>query len=160
MKIVVMLLIFLSLVVVPVGSAYGASQSDIEKGRKLILLSGCNDCHTLGYPEQSGKIPQKDWLAGSPVGWKGPWGTTYATNLRLYFHEISADEWVELARAMRARPTMPWWVFKEMNDSNLRYMYHFIKSLGPKGKPVPEALPPGERSNPPYYELVLPTAPK
>ncbi|WP_372906389.1 hypothetical protein [Rhodohalobacter sp.] len=34
-----------------------------------------------------GNIPEEEWLAGSPMGWQGPWRTTYASNLRLRVQE-------------------------------------------------------------------------
>lgn len=47
----------------------------IEKGRRLVRIAGCNDCHTPGYSQMEGNLPEKDWLLGSDVGFKGPWGT-------------------------------------------------------------------------------------
>ena len=55
-----------------------------DRARYVIKIAGCNDCHTTGYAEAAGKIPEKDWLKGDSMGWRGPWGTTYASNLRLY----------------------------------------------------------------------------
>src|SRR5688572_14743607 len=49
----------------------------IDRGRYLVQVSGCNDCHTRGYAEKAGKIDEKDWLLGDVLGWQGPWGTTY-----------------------------------------------------------------------------------
>ena len=55
----------------------------VARGRYLIAIAGCNDCHTPNYPQSGGKTPEKDWLTGDALGWRGPWGTTYAPNLRL-----------------------------------------------------------------------------
>ncbi|MDH4245230.1 MAG: hypothetical protein OEV38_15905, partial [Nitrospira sp.] len=60
-----------------------------ERGRYLIKIAGCNDCHTTSYAEAAGKIPEQDWLKGDSIGWRGPWGTTYASNLRLYMQNLS-----------------------------------------------------------------------
>lgn len=56
---------------------------DVLRGRYLVQVVGRNDCHTQGYPEAGGKVDEKLWLSGSTLGWRGPWGTTYAVNLRL-----------------------------------------------------------------------------
>jgi mono/diheme cytochrome c family protein len=56
----------------------------VERGRYLIKIGGCNDCHTAGYAPAGGKVPESQWLTGDALCWRGPWGTTYATNLRLY----------------------------------------------------------------------------
>ncbi len=80
----------------------------IERGRYLARIAGCNDCHTPNYAQSGGTVPEKDWLIGDHLGWRGPWETTYPTNLRLYMHNLSEDQWVEAARAVRLRPPMPW----------------------------------------------------
>ena len=46
-------------------------------------VASCNDCHTPGYMQKGGAVPVGEWLTGTPVGYQGPWGTTYAANLRL-----------------------------------------------------------------------------
>ena len=39
----------------------------LERGRYLVVIGGCNDCHTAGYPEQGGKVPEGEWLKGARV---------------------------------------------------------------------------------------------
>lgn len=55
-----------------------------ERRRYLVKITGCNGCHTPGYAETGGKVPEKEWLAGDSMGWRGPLGATYASNLRLH----------------------------------------------------------------------------
>ena len=43
-----------------------------ERGRYLVKITGCNDCHTPGYAETGGKIPEKDWLTGDSRAGEGP----------------------------------------------------------------------------------------
>src|SRR3954466_12863196 len=70
-----------------------ASQKDsIERGRYIAKVAGCNDCHTPGYAMTGGQVPEKDWLVGDHLGWKGPWGTTYPANLRMSLANISEDD--------------------------------------------------------------------
>lgn len=59
----------------------------------LVQIGGCNDCHTPGYPQTGGNVPLPQWLTGVPVGYRGPWGTTYASNLRLYVDPMSEHDW-------------------------------------------------------------------
>ncbi len=94
-------------------SAADAPQSSagIERGRYLVTIGGCNDCHTAGYLEQGGTTPESQWLTGSPVGYQGPWGTTYAANLRLVAGRMTEAEWVAHARKERL-PPMPWFNVK------------------------------------------------
>lgn len=125
--------------------APSASQkASIERGRYLIKIAGCNDCHTAGYGMAGGQVPEKDWLQGDALGWQGPWGTTYAVNLRLHFSQRSEKQWLQEARAMKARPPMPWFVFRDMSDADLRAIYAYIRHAGPAGQPAPAYVPPGQ----------------
>ena len=45
--------------------------TEIEAGRYLITVGGCNDCHTDGYLQTEGNIPEDNWLTGSKIGWRG-----------------------------------------------------------------------------------------
>src|SRR5438270_13522633 len=61
-----------------------AGSDQISRGRYLLTVGNCNDCHTAEFAPKDGKVPEKDWLMGSgPLGFHGPWGTTYPTNLRI-----------------------------------------------------------------------------
>jgi len=129
------------------------ADSQIEAGRYLVVLSGCNDCHTNGYLMNEGKVPEADWLTGSPVGWQGPWGTTYPPNLRLRVQEMTEDEWVEQLRTRTGLPPMPWMNVNKMSDHDARAIYAYIKSLGPKGEKMPLAIAPGVMPQTPYLSL-------
>lgn len=125
----------------------------IEKGRYLISISGCNDCHTPGYPESGGTLPTTAWLTSNPVGFQGPWGTTYPKNLRLLMQSVSADEWLKKART-EMRPPMPWFALRDLKDDDLLAIYHFVRSLGPAGDTAPAYSPPGQAVSTPYFEFV------
>ncbi len=138
-------------------AAEGAEQAvptqAIERGRYVVATSGCNDCHTPGYPESGGTLPVNEWLTGAPVGFQGPWGTTYPTNLRLLVQQISEQEWLAKARKPM-RPPMPWFSMRDMNDADLQAIYHFLRSLGPSGKPAPAYAEPGEAVTTPYIDFM------
>ncbi|SRR6266498_686276 len=44
-------------------SAKTATDKETERGRYVVAISGCNDCHTPGFLLNGGKTPEKDWLA-------------------------------------------------------------------------------------------------
>ncbi|HEX6007905.1 MAG TPA: c-type cytochrome [Burkholderiales bacterium] len=137
-------------------TASAASPDDkatLARGKYLVATSGCNDCHTAGYPESGGRVPEAEWLTGSPVGFTGPWGTTYPANLRLTVQALSEDAWMMRARS-ELRPPMPWFSLRDMTDSDLRAMYRYIRSLGPKGGMAPAYVPPGSKVATPYIEFV------
>ena len=124
-----------------------------DRARYVIKIAGCNDCHTTGYAEAAGKIPEKDWLKGDAVGWRGPWGTTYASNLRLYMQKLSEAQWIKISRSVEFRPPMPWFVLREMTEQDLRAVYRFIRNLGPAGEPAPAYLPPDQEPPKPYIQF-------
>jgi mono/diheme cytochrome c family protein len=134
-----------------------ASAADLARGKYLVRIAGCNDCHTPGYLQTDGEVEEKLWLTGSPLGWRGPWGTTYASNLRLVLQSLSEEQWLKYARAPR-RPPMPWFNLAAMSDRDLRAIYAFVRKLGPTGEPAPAYLPPDQEPKPPF--VTFPAPPK
>ena len=133
-----------------------APNASIERGRYLAKVAGCNDCHTANYAQSGGNVPEKDWLTGDHVGWQGPWGTTYPSNLRLALGKISEDEWVKLAKTAQYRPPMPWFALRDMTEQDLRALHRFVKALGPAGQPAPAYLPPGIEAKGPVITFPAP----
>src|SRR5262245_1252097 len=76
----------------------------IDRGRYVARTAACNDCHTPGYIEAAGNVPEESWLIGNTLGWSGDWGTTYPPNLRLYMQRVTEDEWVQIAHSVQLRP--------------------------------------------------------
>jgi len=131
----------------------------VARGRYLAKIAGCNDCHTSRYAETAGAVPEADWLTGDSLGWRGPWGTTYAINLRLYMNGMTEAQWLAVARALRSRPPMPWFALRDMTDEDLRAIYQFVRSLGPRGTAAPAYVPPGEEPRTPYIRFPEPPKP-
>lgn len=128
----------------------------LDRGRYLVRIAGCNDCHTPGYEEAAGNIPESQWLTGDRLGTRGPWGTTYPPNLRMYMQKLTEAQWLATARGLKARPPMPWFNIRIMSDTDLRAIYALIRHLGPAGQPAPAYLAPDKEPPPPYIQLVLP----
>jgi mono/diheme cytochrome c family protein len=122
----------------------------VERGRYLVRIAGCNDCHTPGYMQAEGKVDEKLWLTGDAFGWRGPWGTTYATNLRLFVNNLSQAQWLKHVDTMRPRPPMPWFNVQAMTVNDRKAIYAYLKAMGPAGQPAPGALPPGKQPPQPY----------
>ena len=122
----------------------------VERGRYLTKITGCNDCHTPGYLLSEGKVSENLWLTGDKFGWRGPWGTTYGSNLRLFVKGMTEKEWVAIARTLVRRPTMPWFNLNAMNEQDLKAIYQFIRYLGPSGEPAPAYVPPDQEPKTPY----------
>lgn len=125
----------------------------IERGRYMVLVGHCNNCHTAGYMQAAGKVPETQWLMGSPLGWRSKTGTTYASNLRLFFAALPEDAWVKVARTIETRPPMPYWSLRDTSDDDLRAIYRYVRSLAPLGAPAPSFLPPDREPPRPYHQL-------
>ena len=87
------------------GDSTNHAQTPVERGKYLVLVGGCNDCHTPWVPDgHGGAMPdQSHLLSGSPANmvvsspkldmpwmaaatatmtaWSGPWGVSYSANL-------------------------------------------------------------------------------
>ena len=135
------------------------TQDPLARGEYLVKLGGCNDCHTPGYAESGGQLAKATWLTGSPLGYNGPWGTTYPTNLRLRMQEMTEAQWMDYSANLRTRPPMPDFTVRMMTAQDRRDMYRFIRSLGGAGQPAPDALPPGKTPPLPVFSLHLPAMP-
>jgi mono/diheme cytochrome c family protein len=127
-----------------------AGFSQIARGRYIARIAGCNDCHTPGYTQSGGEVPEARWLMGNSLGFRGAWGTTYPANLRLFMHSVSEEQWVSLARAAQSRSPMPWFTLREMSEADLRALYQFVRHLGPAGKAAQAYLSPDQEPEQPY----------
>jgi hypothetical protein len=130
----------------PAGGPAVAAASMEQAGEYLTIAGSCNDCHTQGWAETQGKVPPAERFAGLDVGFRGPWGTSYGKNLRTVVQRQSEDHWVEVLKTSDGgdgKPPMPWWNTKQLSERDLRAMYRYIKSLGPRPNGVPRSLPPG-----------------
>ncbi|MCF6101423.1 cytochrome c [Mesorhizobium muleiense] len=136
-----------------------AATDSIERGRYLAKIGGCNDCHTPNYLEKAGNVPEDRWLIGDSLGFNGPWGTTYPTNLRQLLRTMSEDEWVKSARTIETRPPMPWFNLRAMTEADLRAIHRYVLSLPADDTPVPDYVPPGRPPKTPHIVFV-PQAPK
>ena len=93
------------ILLVAAGIAASNGNGRIERGKYLVSIVGCNDCHTplkmgpkgpepdmsrylSGHPEQMGALsavaPRGPWLwagAATNTAYSGPWGISYSANL-------------------------------------------------------------------------------
>lgn len=153
-------LLALGAVVLAAGDA-AAGEVSVKRGEQVSITSGCHDCHTAGYNETGGKIDPAAALKGTPLGWQGPWGTTYAANLRLIAKDKgSEDGFVQYLKTFQARPPMPSFNVHAMDESDMRSLYQYIVSLGEPGEAMPDFVPPGQEPKTPYIVIAPPIMPK
>ena len=123
-----------------------------EAGRYMVVFALCNDCHTAGWLP-AGDVPEEQWLLGNPVGYEGPWGMTFPSNLRLRAQEWTEEQWVQTLRTRRALDPMPWIAVNAMSEKDARALYRYARRLGPGGQPMPASIAPGEPLTEPYTTL-------
>lgn len=127
-----------------------AGDVSVEEGQRVATIGGCHDCHTEGFAISGGQIDPENALRGSAVGFQGPWGTTYPTNLRLTLAKMSEDEFIDYGHSFKTRPPMPWFNVHAMKDDELRSFYRYVRSLGEPGMPAPEYVEPGAQPITPF----------
>ncbi|MET3925267.1 c-type cytochrome [Devosia sp. 2618] len=131
-----------------------AQDVSVEKGARIAKIGGCHDCHTPGYSEANGVLDPAVALIGSPVGYQGPWGTTYAVNLRIEAAKYSETQFIDYLKHFETMPPMPWFNVHELDESEIRSLHQYILSLGAPGDPAPTYVPPGVKPTTPYIVFV------
>lgn len=138
----------------------------MKRGQYLVNTMGCNDCHTPGT--LFGAPDFKRALGGSEVGWKGPWGISFARNLtpdpETGLGYWSADELTKFLRTgnkpdgKQALPPMPWPNTAQMSDADMTAMVTYLMNAPIVKHKVPDALPPGQDYNGPVIVMPAPGA--
>ena len=136
----------------PDGKPAIAADNVNDVGRYLAVFALCNDCHTAGWLP-AGDVPENMWMAGNPVGYEGPWGITFPSNLRLKVQEWSEEQWVATLRTRRALDPMPLIAVNQMAEKDSRAFYRYLRNLGPIGEEMPDPIPPGAPRSEPYTTL-------
>lgn len=135
------------------GVRAGAAEDQVARGRYLVSLGGCQDCHTPG--NFLGKRDLKRTLAGSEVGFDIPnLGVFYGPNLtpdkKTGLGKWSAEQ---IAAAITTgkmpdgrilAPAMPWRDFAALTKRDALAIAAYLKSLPPIENQVPGPFGPDE----------------
>jgi hypothetical protein len=101
--------------------------TSIDAGRYLVIVTGCNHCHTQGWEQSDGHTPQSQWLLGSHA--PGPGGQA-SPNLRAIVASMPRSGFIALLR--RKQPPgqqMPFFNVRMMSNADLNAIYDFTRSL-------------------------------
>jgi len=143
-----------------VAQANEPATPNADYGKTVSIIGGCQDCHTADYGQKGGVINPDTALAGNPVGYQGPWGTTYAVNLRLLAASAAnEDAWVQFLQTFTALPPMPFYNVHALDEIQMRSLYEYISTLKPLGDPAPVYVPPGQKPISPYNVFAPPVMP-
>ena len=137
-----------------------------ERGKYLVTVMGCGDCHTPGT--LYGGPNMSRYLAGSELGWTGPWGVVCARNLTSD-PETGLGKWTveQIAHAIRTgnrpdgrqlAPIMPWMNFANLTDSDATAIASYLKTVPAVSHKVPEPVPPGQTPSGPALVFPPPSA--
>jgi mono/diheme cytochrome c family protein len=140
-----------------VTSTHVVGKSKEEIGKYITQIAGCHDCHTPGIMQgkELKDVGEAQWFTGSPLGFNGPWGTSYAPNLRLKVGPYNNDAmFIAAMRKRNDRPPMPWAALHAMTDEDLGAVFAYLKALGPSGVAMPEPLPVGKQPPQPFIVMV------
>ena len=149
-----------------------------ERGKYLVTIGGCNDCHTplkmgpkgpepdmarmlSGHPESfeisAGTTPESEkWMvtmAATGTAFSGPWGVSFAANLTpdqntglgiwtedMFIGAIRTGKHMGVSRDIL--PPMPWPMYRNATDEDLKSIFAFLRSIRPIHNRVPTPLPP------------------
>lgn len=117
----------------------------LKWGEYLVQLGGCQSCHT---PQSRGQA-----IAGMAFGggqaFQGPWGTVSAANITPNPSGISYYDETLFIQALRTgyvkarelKAIMPYGVYGNLTDDDLKAMYAYLRTLAPVTHRVDNSLP-------------------
>ncbi len=122
-----------------------ADDAQVARGRYLVSIAGCSDCHTPGG--MLGAPDMKRYLGGSDVGFSIPTQGVFVGQNLTPDKETGLGQWTdaEIVTAIRKgkRPdgselsgVMPWESFSRLTDEDALAIAAFLKSLPPVSNKV------------------------
>ena len=150
-------------------SLSGAFATDpaVERGKYLVNIAGCNDCHTPGY--FLGKPDMARFLGGSDVGFEIPGlGVFHGPNLTPD-KETGLGGWTDaqvitaLQKGARPdgrmlAPIMPSHAFANLTPQDAQAIVAFLRSIPPVKNKVPGPFGPTEQPSGFVMKIVPPGA--
>ncbi len=107
----------------------------VERGKYLVNIAGCSDCHT---PQKKGQdIPGLEFAGGTIL--EGPWGRVASANITPDASGISYYDEVMFLKTMRTgyvkareiNQIMGWWHYRNLTDDDLKAMFAYLRTLKP-----------------------------
>ena len=153
---------------IAISDAAVAQDAQVRRGKYLVTIAGCNDCHTPGY--FFGKPDMARFLGGSEVGFEIPGlGVFHGPNLTPD-PETGLGNWTkeEIAHAVTRgirpdgrilAPIMPWHAFASLDPQDVRAIAAYLKSLPPVKNKVPGPFGPRDAPTSFVMKIVPPHAP-
>jgi mono/diheme cytochrome c family protein len=155
----------LSMALSLVAATANAAETEIQRGKYLVSVIPCTDCHTPGT--FLGRPDKKRYLGGSDVGFEVPGlGIFYGPNLTPD-KDTGLGNWTkeEIATAITTgkrpdgrilAPPMPVESFKNLSHSDALAIAAYLKSLPAIKNKVPGPFGPSEKPTSFVYQVLPP----
>jgi mono/diheme cytochrome c family protein len=115
-----------------------ADEAQVARGRYLVTIAGCSDCHTPGA--LIGAPDMKRYLGGSDVGFSIPGQGVFVGQNLTPDKETGIGSWTseQIVTAIRTgkrpdggevSPVMPYSAFSHLTDEDAQAIAAFLKSL-------------------------------
>jgi mono/diheme cytochrome c family protein len=152
-----------SLFAVSLAVQQAAAQDQVARGKYLVTVTGCGDCHTAGALQ--GKPDMAHMLAGGNVAFEVPlMGSFVPTNLTPD-KETGLGNWTdqEIVAAVTTgktpsgrilAPVMPWMDFAALTKEDAYAIAAYLKSVPPIRNATPGPFGPLETVTTPVYRIV------
>jgi mono/diheme cytochrome c family protein len=130
-----------------------AADPEVERGKYLVTIASCNDCHTPGY--FLGKPDLSRRLAGSDVGFTIPGAGAFVGRNLTPDKETGLGNWTDdqIVSAItagvrpdgrRLAPIMPWRGLSHLSSDDAHAIVAYLRSLPPIRNAVPGPFGPKE----------------
>lgn len=144
------------------GQAHADAQ--LDRGKYLVSIGGCNDCHTPG--SQFGKPEMSRYLAGSNIGFEIPGLGVFVPRNLTPDKETGLGNWTaeEIITALTTgkrpdgrvlAPVMPWQGYSVMTKEDSMAVAMFLKSIPPVKNVIPGPFGPNEKI-PVFVDKIVP----
>jgi mono/diheme cytochrome c family protein len=141
------------------------AQSQIERGKYLVTIASCSDCHTRGY--FFGKPDPAYYLAGSDVAFAIPGLGAFVGRNLTPDKETGLGNWTTeqiltaLQKGIRPdgrqlAPSMPWRAYASLTQADALAIVAYLRSLPPVKNEIPAPFGPNEKPTVPAMEVVPP----
>jgi mono/diheme cytochrome c family protein len=148
-------------------TAQSASAESLkDRGKYLVTIASCNDCHTPGY--FLGKPDMTSYLGGSDVGFELPGLGVFVGRNLTPDKETGLGNWTvpQIVAALQTgkrpdgrelAPIMPWRAFANFTKRDARAIAVYLKTIPAVKHAVPGPFGPGDKT-PVFVMKVVPPA--
>jgi mono/diheme cytochrome c family protein len=141
------------------------ADTSAERGRYLVTIAGCNDCHTPGA--LLGKPDEKKQLAGSDTGFGDPSSGVWIGQNLTPDKETGLGAWSKeqivtavtkglTPEGRQLSPIMPWPALSQLSHQDALAIADYLQSLPPVKNRVPGPYKAGETPAVPFISAVIP----